>query len=398
MDMLLFLGLILISGLIGGKLAKLIKLPSIVGYLLAGVLLGNSALNIFSLEMLEKATIFNDFALGIVAYIIGSEIRIDALRQLGKGVMILLFAEALGAVFLVTLCVYFLTHQAHIALIFGALAAATAPAGTVAVLRECKAKGPLTNTIYAIVAMDDGLAIIIYAFAAAVAKVLITGNSISFVEVAKGPVIEILGSVLLGGSIGIILGYFARKQRSKPGILAVTLGSILVCTGLSNYFHLSLILANMSLSMVFASIFLLANRRASATIDFITTVVFIIFFVMAGAHLQIALLPAMGLLGLTYIVSRSIGKMGGAYLGGVASKAKPVIRKYLGLGLLSQAGVAIGLAILATKEFGSMGGVGQDLAILVINTITATTIIFEIIGPITAKIAISRAGEMHTRK
>ena len=200
------------------------------------------------------------------------------------------------------------------------------------------------------------------------------------------------------GYIIFFLGYFLKKLHRKPEILAVSLGGILVCTSLSNYFHFSLILANMSLAVVFTNIFLFANRRAYEAINFITTSIFIVFFVIAGAHLQIRLLPAMGLVGLIYILSRSVGKIGGAHLGAVMAGSKPVIRKYLGLGLLPQAGVAIGLAILATKEFSALGEAGAHLAVLVINTIAATTIIFEIIGPITTKIAISKAGEIGKKK
>ena len=398
MDILFFIGTALICGFIGGKLARLVKLPSVVGYLLAGLLLGNSVFNIFSLKVLHRTSIFSDFALGIVAFIIGSEMRIGVIRKFGKGIMTILFTSSFLPVLLVTLGVYFLTRQFHIALIFGALAAATAPAGTVAVLQEYKSKGDLTNAIYAIVGLDDGVAIIIYAFAAAFAKMFLTGNSISFAGIVKGPVIEILGSILLGGLMGIILGYFLRKLHRKTEILAVSLGGILLCTGLSNRFHFSLILANMSLAVVFTNIFLFANRRAYEAINFITTSIFIVFFVIAGAHLQIKLLPAMGLVGLIYILSRSVGKIGGAHFGAVMAGAKPVIRKYLGLGLLPQAGVAIGLAILAAKEFGGLGEAGKHLSILVINTIAATTIFFEIIGPITTKIAISKAGEIGKKK
>ncbi|MBU0477392.1 cation:proton antiporter [bacterium] len=398
MDILFFIGLALICGFIGGRLARLVKLPSVVGYLLAGLLLGNSVFNIFSLKVLDRISIFSDFALGIVAFIIGSEMRISVIRKFGKGILTILLGESFGAVLLVTLGVYFLTHQLHIALIFGALAAATAPAGTVAVLQEYKSKGELTNTIYAIVGLDDGVAVVIYVFVAAFVKMFLIGSSISFVGIIKGPVIEILGSILLGGLIGIILGYFLRKLHRKPEILAISLGGILVCTSLSNYFHLSLILANMSLAVVFTNVFLFANRRAYEAINFITTSIFIVFFVIAGAHLQIKLLPAMGLVGLIYILTRSVGKMGGAHLGAVMARANPVIRKYLGLGLLPQAGVAIGLAILATKEFGALGEAGAHLAVLVINTIAATTIFFEIIGPITTKIAISKAGEIGKKK
>ena len=398
MDILFFIGMALVCGFIGGKLAKLIKLPSVVGYLLAGLLLGNSAFNIFSLKVLDRIGIFSDFALGIVAFIIGSEMRISVIRKLGKGILTILLAESLGAVLLVTLGVYLVTRQFHIALIFGALAAATAPAGTVAVLQECKSKGTLTSTIYAIVGLDDGVAVIIYVFIAAFVKMLLIGSSISFIGIMKGPVLEILGAILLGGLMGIILGYFLRKLHRKTEILAVTLGGILICTGLSNYFNFSLILANMSLAVVFTNIFLFANRRAYEAINFITTSIFIVFFVIAGAHLQIKLLPAMGLVGLIYILSRSAGKIGGAYLGAVMAASKPVLRKYLGLGLLPQAGVAIGLAILATKEFGALGSEGQHLAVLVINTIAATTIVFEIIGPIATKFAISKAGEIGKKK
>ena len=398
MDILFFIGLALICGFIGGKLARLVKLPSVVGYLLAGLILGHSVFNIFNLKVLDRISIFSDFALGIVAFIIGSEMRISVIRKFGKGIITILFTSSFLPVLLVTLGVYLLTHQLHIALIFGALAAATAPAGTIAVLQEYKSKGTLTSTIYAIVGLDDGVAIIIYVFIAAFVKMFLIGSPISFIGIIKGPVIEILGSILLGGLMGIILGYFLRKLHRKPEILAISLGGILVCTSLSNYFHFSLILANMSLAVVFTNIFLFANRRAYEAINFITTSIFIVFFVIAGAHLQIRLLPAMGLVGLVYILSRSVGKIGGAHLGAVMAASKPVLQKYLGLGLLPQAGVAIGLAILATKEFGALGSEGQHLAVLVINTIAATTIIFEIIGPIATKFAISKTGEIGKKK
>jgi Kef-type K+ transport system membrane component KefB len=167
---------------------------------------------------------------------------------------------------------------------------------------------------------------------------------------------------------------------------------------LSKYFHVSLILSNLGLGIVFANLFLLANRRAYQAIQSITLPIFIIFFVIAGAHLQIHLLSTMGLLGLIYIICRVLGKIGGAFFGATISKSNPAVRKYLGLGILSQAGVAIGLAILVTREFGSLGKAGEDLAVIVINTIAATTIIFEIIGPIATKFAISKAGEMNKSK
>jgi Kef-type K+ transport system membrane component KefB len=394
MDILFFVGIIIIFGFVAGRVSKWFKFPSVVGYLLSGLLLGPSLCNILNPQVLGKIGIFNDLALALVAFIIGSEMRMSVLKKMGGGIITLIFSESFGAFLLVGLGVYLLTHKLYMALIFGAMAPASAPAGTAVVLQEYKAKGSLTNALYAVVGLDDGLAIIIYAFAAALAKVFITGDSISFSNTAAGPIIEVGGAIILGGLTGFLSGYFIRKLQARNEVLAVSLGAVLICTGLSKYFNFSLILSNLSLGMVFANFFLSANRRAYQSIQTITLPVYIIFFVIAGAHLQISLLPSMGILGLVYILTRILGLMGGSYFGATVSKQAPVIRKYLGFGILSQAGVAIGLAIMATREFSSLGASGQHLAVLVINTIAATTIIFEIIGPIATKFAISRAGEI----
>ena len=398
MNILFFIGLAIIFGFYIGKLVNYIKLPSVVGYLIAGLFLGSSFSNIINFATLGKMNVLSDLALGIVAFIIGSEMRIAILRKMGKGLLTIILAESFGAFLLVFLGVYLLTRNLPTALIFGAMAPASAPAGTVAVLKELKSKGSLTSTLYAVVGLDDGLAIMIYAFAAAISKMLLMHSSISILKIVKGPIIEILGAILLGGLTGIILGYFIRKLHRKQEVLAISLGGILICIGLSNYLHFSLIMANLSMGMVFTNLFLFANRRSYDAINFITTPIFIVFFVIAGAHLQIRFLPAMGLIGLIYILCRSVGLIGGAFFGATISKMSIVIRKYLGFGILSQAGVAIGLAILVTKEFPPLGSEGQHLAVLVINTIAATTIFFEIIGPITTKIAISKAGEIGKKK
>ncbi len=360
-------------------------------------MLGPSGFKLFHLEVLDKLGVLSDVTLGVVAFIIGSEILVSELRKIGKGIFTIILSESFCAFILVTVGVYLLTRKLYIALIFGAMAPASAPAGTVAVLQEYRARGPLTNALYAVVGLDDGLAIMIYAFAAACAKMLIVGAGVSILKVISSSVIEICEAILLGCTIGFVLGYFIRKLHIEEEVLVATFGSILVCTGISKYLHVSLILSNLSLGMIFANLFLRANRRAYRAIQAITLPLYIIFFFMAGAHLQIKLLPSMGILGLIYIVLRSTGLIGGAWFGATISKAPSVIRKYLGFGILSQAGVAIGLAILVTREFQLLGRAGQNLSLLVINTIAASTIIFEIIGPIGVKFAISRAGEIGGR-
>ncbi|MFH1645011.1 MAG: cation:proton antiporter [Candidatus Omnitrophota bacterium] len=398
MGALFFTGVMVGCGFLGGKISSRLKFPSVVGYLIVGLLLGPSFFKVLDVHLMDSMGLFNDLALGLVAFIIGSEMRMGVLRKMGNSIITIIFAESFLAFGLVFAGVYLLTHKLYLALVFGAMAPASAPAGTAVVLQECKAKGPLTNALYAVVGLDDGLAIIIYAFAAALAKISITGSSESVVHIIKGPIVEILGAIILGSVFGFLLGFLARKVHSKKEVLSISIAAVTICAGLANYFHFSLILANLSLGMVFANFFIHANRRAVDSINFISLPIYTVFFVIAGAHLQISLLPAMGLLGIVYIVCRSFGLIGGAFFGATVSKADPVLRKYLGLGILSQAGVAIGLAIMATREFSVLGQAGKDLSILVINTIAATTIVFEIIGPIATKIAIKRAGEIGKAK
>lgn len=394
MNILLFIALAIIFGFIAGKFVHRLRLPAIVGYLIAGLILGSSFLNIFSGQLLEKLDVFISFALSLVAFMIGSEMKLSTLREMGKGVGIITLLESFGAFLLVAAGVYLLTGKLYLALVFGALAPASAPAGTVAVLQEYKAKGRMTNLLYAVVGLDDGLAIIIFAIAVALARLLITGEKISIAAVLEGPILEICGSIVLGALIGAVTGYLANKFLGENEILPASLGGILVCTGIANYLHFSLILANLSLGMVFVNLFEAPNRKAYRAIQSFSLPVYIIFFFIAGAHLQIRLLPAMGILGLVYFVCRTGGLVGGASLGATLSKQSAVIRRYLGLGILSQAGVAIGLAVLAASEFSHLGEAGQTLAVTAVNTITATTILFEIIGPIGAKFAISKAQEI----
>jgi Kef-type K+ transport system membrane component KefB len=318
---------------------------------------------------------------------------------MGMGVFTIILGESLGAFILVALAVYLLTKKMYLALIFGALAPASAPAGTWVVLQEYRARGPLTNTILAVVGLDDGLAIVIYAFAAAIAKVLVAGQgSVSFSNVILNPVMEIFGAVMLGAVIGLVLVYFLRKFQNKSDFLVISVGTIMLCTGLSKIFNLSLILSNMVVGLVMANTYLITSKRTSDILESITPPVYVMFFVLAGAHLQVKLLLGMGVLGIVYILARTFGLISGAYIGAVLAKAEENIRKYLGFAILSQAGVAIGLALLISKEFSVLGETGKYVALLAINTIAATTIFFEVLGPITTKYAITKSGEAGKKK
>ncbi len=406
----LLVGIILLGGHLGGKLAGRVRLPAVVGYLIVGVILGTSFFDIMNPATVKGLGLISDFGLGIVAFLIGTELSRALIKRMGKKLIIILFAESFGAFFMVLGLVWVcasLTVSAGafaigIALIFAAMAPASAPAGTVAVIHEYKAKGPLTTLLLAIVGLDDALAIMIYAFAAAGAKLILGGKGISFQHLVSGPVIEIIGGITLGGIIGLALTTVSRCTKSRGELLTITIGAILLTTGLANAMHLSLILANLTVGMAMVNLSTREAERTYSAIKQITHPVYILFFVLAGAHLDLHILRKLSILAPVYITGRIVGKMSGAYFGTVVSKVEKTIRNNLGLGLMSQAGVAIGLALMVAREFGGPGSPyganGRLIAALTINTIAATTIFFEIVGPITTKIGLEKAGEIGKSK
>ena len=400
----LVVGLVLLIGRLGGRASSRLRAPMVVGYLLVGVLLGRSLLNIISIESTERLELVTDLGLGLVAFMIGTELSRRVIRRLGRKLIVIMVSESVMAFIVVAGLVWglasWLLPAAGLAvagaLILGAMAPASAPAGTVAVIQEYKARGPLTTLLLGVVGLDDAFAIMIYAFAAAIAKVVLSAKHVTFSSVIAGPCLEILGGLAVGAAVGVVLHSLVRRSRDRPDVLVYTLGAILLATGLANAMGLSLILANLAVGAVVANISTRAAERAYRAVEQITAPIYALFFVVAGAHLDLRLFAALGLLGLVYILGRSAGLIGGAWLGASLSGAEPNVRRYLGLGILSQAGVAVGLALTVANEFRApeYGPLGKQLAELTINTIAATTIVFEILGPITTKIALSKAGEI----
>ena len=398
--LLAMVGLAVTLGLFAGNLVKKLGLPSIIGYMLLGTVMGVSMLKLFHHTHLQELAFITDIALGFVAFSIGNELKLSTLKSLGKSIGLIIVLESFSALILVGILVYIVTGDLVTALIFGSLAPATAPAGTVAVIREYRAKGKLSSSLYAVAGFDDGVAILLFGFTAAVAKQILLSNAgISQGSLASGlikPAVEIILSLVLGGGLGFLYSYLVRKLESRNNIPALTFGFILMGAGLASMFHLSLILVNMGIG------FVLANTSRQSTIMNVNEqlrslmpLLFILFFFLAGAHLNLAALPSLGLIGIAYIIGRTSGKIGGAWLGAYLGGASKTIRNNLGLGLLSQAGVAIGLSLLVSQEFSSIDSPqAQAIAASVVTTITATCIIFEIVGPITARIALKNAGEI----
>ena len=398
------LGAAMIIAFYTGKAVRFAKLPSLIGYMTVGVILGPSVLHLFDDSSMERLAFITEIALGFVAFSIGSELNLSSLKRLGTGIITIIFAESFGAFFMVVIALYLLTRDLPLSLIFGSMAPASAPAGTVAVIQEYRAKGNLTKSLYAVVGFDDGLAIIIFGFAAALAKrlLIMEGSDVSegILAALLDPAREIGLSLIVGGSIGLLFYHLVRRLQNTRDILILVFGFILLCTGLSTRWHLSLILTNMVVGLVFANTRheSLLHRVTNPLLD-VMPLLFVLFFCLAGAHLMLSSLPALGVIGVVYIFGRSAGLIGGARLGAKLGHMEDKIKKYLGLGILSQAGVAIGLSLIVKHELSSLDAkynIPHALKIgsSVLATITATCIFFEIIGPILTKIALKKAGEI----
>ena len=388
---LLLAGIALALGLLIGKGTYRLKITGVIGYIIAGIIIGPDVLNIVQLSAVESETITN-FSLGIVAFIIGGELTLRLLRRMGKSIIAIIIGESLGAFFLVLIGVYLVTGNLAEAIIFAALAPASAPAGTVAVIHEYKAKGKLTDSILAVVGFDDGFAILIYAFSMAFAVLLLSGGMFSLGNLIVTPLLEIIGALLLGGGIGLLFAFIMRRIVGREEIIALSLTSVLLTAGIALYFEVSLILSCMVLGMMIINVFPRDNKPVFDTIKSITLPIYVLFFVIAGLNMELELLTGIGLLGIVYIICRCFGLISGSYLSALVSKADVLVRNNIGLAILSQAGVAIGLSLIAAHKLAAIGY--EELGALIVTTVAATTVVFEIIGPLGARFAIKRAGEI----
>lgn len=388
MHLLYYLGIILFSGIIIGKVVSFFKLPKVTGYLVAGVLIGPSILNLVPSDVAAKLTIIPDAALGFIAYSIGSEFNFENLKALGKRIFTITILEALGAVLLVDIVMIFIFKMSiPFSITLGSIAAATAPAATLMVIKQYKAKGPVVNTLLPVVAMDDAVGIIIFGISTTIAGALINNNSnFSVAKAIFVPILEIIYALFLGLIVGFVLSIISKKTEGEDQLLCITIAALFFTIGISTSLNISPLLSCM---MVGATITNIAptNSRTLSVIDRFTPPVFIAFFTIAGIELNLAMLTKVGFVGVGYIIARLIGKIFGAGIGSKLSNCPKTVQKYLGLTLVPQAGVAIGLAMMAETlmpEFGSS----------IRTIILSATVIYELIGPILTKTVLIKAGEI----
>lgn len=387
--MILKLSIILAIGFIGGRVAKLVKLPNVTGYLVMGLLLGVSFLNYITTSDLLAFDIINDLALSFIAFSIGSEFVVSNMLKYGKKIFIITLFQVTGAVLIVFFVIFTIFKQPfEVSLIIASMSAATAPAATLMVMRQYNAKGPLTRTVLPIVALDDILGIMIFGIALSVVKITTSVNKMSILDIIINPLIEIFGSLLLGFIIGVVFVIIVRKIKGDDDLQIISLVAIGIGVGLAELLNLSPLLTNIMIGATLVNL-LDRSERIFRIVNNFVPAFYVYFFVLAGASLDLGILKTIGIMGVSYVFARGLGKIIGAQLGCLATKTEKNVTKYLGLCLLPQGGVSIGLSIIVRQQL-------PEFAPQITTIIMFGVLIYEISGPIFSKIALQKAGEINT--
>lgn len=388
LNLLTFLAIAMILALLSSKLMKVVKLPNVTGYLIVGLLAGPYCLNLIPAGTVDSLSIIPDVALGFIAFSIGAEFRISYLKKVGKVPIVIAIAESLGAVIVVDLALILTGNDIPFSLCLGAIAAATAPAATLMVVKQYKAKGEVTDTLLAVVALDDATALMFFGISVAIAKTIEQGGGDSTALTILMPVIEIVGALLLGAVFGVLFRYLVKWFTGRGNRLGVTYAMVFACIGIADLLGLSSLLACMMLGAVLANTSSVSDKIFEQT-DRMTPPLFMMFFFLSGAALDVSIIPEVGLIGIIYVVFRVAGKVGGAAIGGKMSHASSKVQKYLGFTLVPQAGVAIGLATTAMTVVPEYGPRIRTI-------ILCGTVIYELTGPVITKLALKGAGEIET--
>ena len=398
MNAILGVALAMVFGLILNRVMKLFNLPNVTGYLIAGILVGPYCINLLSADNLSDISFISTIALGFIAFSIGGEFKIDSIKRLGGKVLTITFLQAFGAVALVMSSLFVVQAidptliSTPAILLLSAIATATAPAATLMVVRQYKAKGPVTETLLPVVAFDDAIGLIVFAICFGVAKVLAGGGEITAKAIALNPLLEIVLSLGIGCVLGIILAFVCNLFKSRANRLSAMVATVLIAVGLCQIEILGVHMSSLLICMMVGAAFTNARKDAVIILDGQerwTPPLFMLFFVISGATLDLTIIPYIGVIGVVYIIFRSLGKYSGAFLGGLVTKADKNVKNYLGITLLPQAGVAIGMAQTVAGEPAL-----QTISQSIVTVILCATLFYEIVGPLLTKICLQKAGEI----
>lgn len=388
MSALYYTALAMLGGLLMTRLTRLAKLPNVTAYLIAGVLIGPYVFNLVGSDMLEGFGVITECALGFIAFSIGDEFKLESLKAIGKPAILITLFESVFAVVCTMSITLLLGFNPIICIMLGALSASTAPAATLLIVRQYKASGPLTDMLLPVVAADDATGLIAYSICVSIAQNMVNHTAFSFAGSVLLPLLHIAEALLLGAVLGVILAFSHRYFRSHTNRMSLCIAFVMIGVGLADYLGLSNLLLCMALGAVYVNLWN-ESERILGCIDDWTYPLFMLFFVISGAQLNLSTLPKVGLLGIVYVFARFGGKFLGAWLGGGITKQPAVVRNNLGWALMPQAGVAIGMATMVLKQLPA------EYSQLIQTVILSATLIYEIVGPLAAKTALQRAGEIH---
>jgi NhaP-type Na+/H+ or K+/H+ antiporter len=406
-ESLIVLGAIVLLGLFMGKIVEKVKIPYITGYILAGLLLGGILVALNFEDLMVNLEVVSSVALGFIAYGIGRELVFSKLKNTGAEIIVITIAQAVLTTVVVSLGLILIGISVPVALIFGAIATATEPASIMLLTKKMKTKGPLTDTLIPLVGLDDAVGIVIFGVMLSVAKAMNSGVSLNFLDTIADPFFELVFSLLVGVIFGLIVAWIIKKSNKKSDdkyevFLIASVFGVFMTVAVAKLgihigdisVHLSPILTPMVLGVTVTNVISRVNAHdTELAVDKFIPPILIAFFTIAGAELTIAFLGqtniaygAMIAVTTGYIVLRIFGKVFGAYLGARAMKSVAVIRKYLGISLLPQAGVALGMAYQARTDFPTEG-------VTILIVILIATLFYAFIGPIGVKYALGKSGE-----
>lgn len=410
---LITVGVSLLGGMLLSRMVKRLNLPSVTAYLMAGILIGPCCLGLLgvpglgytSFDEVEGFGIISDMALGFIAFSIGNEFRITQLRKTGRQATIVAVFQALTATAMVDVCLLLLhlvlgEDQLPVStcIVLGSIATATAPAATIMVINQYKAKGPVTDILLPVVALDDAVGLIVFAISNGIAKAMGSG-AVDLVSILVNPLVEIVGSLLLGTALGYVFSLLERFFTSNNNRLTLAVTFVLIAAGLSKLefqvgnveIGFSSLLVCMMLGTVFCNLCDFSEEIMYKTEQW-TSPLYVAFFVLSGAELQLSVFSKLTVvaIGVVYIAARSAGKILGANVSSRLTHCEPTVCKYLGITLLPQAGVALGMSVTVAQEFGEAGAIMRSIVLFAV-------MIYELVGPMLTKIALTKAGEIRPK-
>lgn len=389
MNELTSLGLILLLALMAGHLVKVFRIPEVTGYIFVGVALGPSMLGWLTQDNLLALGVLSEVALGLILFSVGAVFEFSLFRRIGRQVFFVTVLESFAAAVLVGGGAVALSQPWPIALLLGSIAMATAPASTLMVIRECDSAGQLTDSLLGIIAVNNLLCMSMYGLVAAAVDLTTGWPGVAASEMLYRSVFwfvwQLVGSAALGYLVGLLLAAWSSHVTERGERLILLAGALLFCVGVSRALNLSALVTSLAVGATMVNLSD-RSRHLFGALSNTDPPFYAIFFVIAGAELDVGQIPAMGALGLVYILGRAVGKFAGARLAGWQLGLEPRVQRFLGFGLQAQAGLAVGLTLAVNSRF-------PQFAPVVATVVLSSVAVFEMIGPASTRFALVRAGE-----